>query len=72
MPLYPGAPKNQDDELVLLGDDDSMDPEDSEDEIQDMEIPDGYRLQASSRLLSTVPCCREALSLGWARGGLVV
>lgn len=42
--LYPGAPQNQDDELALLDDDDSMDPED---EKQCMEIPDGYRLQAS-------------------------
>ena len=44
MPLYPHAPLNQDDELALLDEDDSMDPED---EVHGMKIPDGYRLQVS-------------------------
>ncbi|CAB1096612.1 unnamed protein product [Ectocarpus sp. CCAP 1310/34] len=35
----------QTDELALLDDDDSMDPQDPEDEIQGMEIPAGFRIQ---------------------------
>ena len=35
----------QTDEPALLDDDDSMDPQDPEDEIQGMEIPAGFRIQ---------------------------
>ena len=66
MPLYPDALLNQDDELALLDKDDSMDPED---EIHGMEIPYGYRLQASkpaaldSSLLQRGVLVR--LGMGW-------
>ena len=66
MPLYPDAPLNPDDELALLDEDDSMDPED---EIHGLEIPDGYRLQASksaaldSSLLQRGVLVR--LGMGW-------
>ena len=68
MPLYPDAPLNQDDELALLDEDDSMDPED---EVHGMEIPGGYRLQASkpaaldSSLLQRGVLVR--LDMGWFR-----
>ena len=69
MPLNPDAPLNQDDELALLDEDDSMDPED---EIHGMEIPDGYHLQASkpaaldSSLLQGGVLIR--LGMGWLGG----
>ena len=71
MLLYPDAPLNQDDELALLDEDDSMDPED---EIHGMEIPDGYRLQASkpaaldSSLLQRGVLVR--LGMGWFGGSI--
>ncbi|CAB1106479.1 unnamed protein product [Ectocarpus sp. CCAP 1310/34] len=40
--------QSQTDELALLDEDDSMDPDDPEDETQGMEIPAGFRLQEST------------------------
>ena len=71
MPLYPDVPLNQDDELALLDEDDSMD---REGEIHGMEIPDGYRLQASkpaaldSSLLQRGVLVR--LGMGWFGGSI--
>ncbi|CAB1105649.1 unnamed protein product [Ectocarpus sp. CCAP 1310/34] len=40
-----GPSQTQTDELALLDDDDSMDPQDPEGETQGMEIPTGFRIQ---------------------------
>ena len=63
MPLYPDAPLNQDDELALLDEDDSMDPED---EIHVSKSRTVIGFKPLSPLLSTVRYCSEACSLGWA------
>ncbi|CAB1120306.1 unnamed protein product [Ectocarpus sp. CCAP 1310/34] len=60
----------QTDELALLDDDDSMDPQDPEDEIQGMEIPAGFVFKKLNPLLLTDCFCGVERSLDWAWGGL--
>ena len=72
MPVCADTPVNQNDELALLDEDDSVDPED---EIRGMEIPDGFGVQASkpaaldSSLLQRGVFVR--LGMGWF-GGLII
>ncbi|CBJ33249.1 C2H2 zinc finger protein [Ectocarpus siliculosus] len=67
--------QSQTDELALLDEDDSMDPDDPEDETQGMEIPAGFRLQeftpaALDRLLLQRGVLVR-LGMGWF-GGLII
>ncbi|CAB1106728.1 unnamed protein product [Ectocarpus sp. CCAP 1310/34] len=67
--------QSQTDELALLDEDDSMDPDDPEDETQGMEIPAGFRLQeptpaALDRLLLQRGVFVR-LGMGWF-GGLII
>lgn len=71
MPVCADMPVNQNDELALLDEDDSVDPED---EIQGTDIPYGFRVQAykpaalDSSLLQRGVFVR--LGMGWF-GGLI-
>ncbi|CAB1096151.1 unnamed protein product [Ectocarpus sp. CCAP 1310/34] len=70
-----GTSQTQTDELALLDDDDSMDPQDPEDETQGMEIPTGFRIQevkpvALDRLLFRRGVLVR-LGMGWF-GGLII
>ncbi|CAB1096599.1 unnamed protein product [Ectocarpus sp. CCAP 1310/34] len=62
------------DELALLDDDDSMDPQDPEDEIQGMEIPAGFRIQEAKPVALDRLLLRRGvlvrLGMGWF-GGLI-
>ncbi|CAB1118359.1 unnamed protein product [Ectocarpus sp. CCAP 1310/34] len=64
----------QTDELALLDDDDSMDPQDPEDEIQGMEIPVGFRIQEAKLVALDRLLLRRGvlvrLGMGWF-GGLI-
>lgn len=64
----------QTDELALLDDDDSMDPQDPEDEIQRMEIPAGFRIQEAKTVALDRLLLRRGvlvrLGMGWF-GGLI-
>ncbi|CAB1099646.1 unnamed protein product [Ectocarpus sp. CCAP 1310/34] len=64
----------QTDELALLDDDDSMDPQDPEDEIQGMEIPAGFRIQEAKPVALDRLLLRRGvlvrLGMGWF-GGLI-
>ena len=46
-PLFTDTSQPQTDELALLDEDDSRDPDDPEDETQEMDIPAGFRIQES-------------------------
>ncbi|CAB1103676.1 unnamed protein product [Ectocarpus sp. CCAP 1310/34] len=67
--------KPQTDELALLDDDDSMDPQDPEDEIQGMEIPAGFRIQEANPVALDRLLLRRGvlvrLGMGWF-GGLII
>ncbi|CAB1103214.1 unnamed protein product [Ectocarpus sp. CCAP 1310/34] len=70
-----GTSQTQTDELALLNVDDSMDPQDPEDETQGMEIPTGFRIQevkpvALDRLLLRRGVLVR-LGMGWF-GGLII
>ena len=74
-PLFTDTSQPQTDELALLDEDDSMDPDDPEDETQGMEIPAGFRLQeftpaALDRLLLQRGVLVR-LGMGWF-GGLII
>ncbi|CAB1110559.1 unnamed protein product [Ectocarpus sp. CCAP 1310/34] len=60
------------DELALLDDDDSMDPQVPEDEIQGMEIPAGFRIQEAKPVALDRLLLRRGvlarLGMGWFRG----
>ncbi|CAB1100177.1 unnamed protein product [Ectocarpus sp. CCAP 1310/34] len=58
------------DELALLDDDDSMDPQDPEDEIQGMEIPAGFRIPVALDRLLLRRGMLVRLGMGWF-GGLI-
>ncbi|CAB1106322.1 unnamed protein product [Ectocarpus sp. CCAP 1310/34] len=64
----------QTDELALLDDDDSMEPQDPEDEIQGMEIPAGFRIQEAKPVALDRLLLRRGvlvrLGMGWF-GGLI-
>lgn len=64
----------QTDELALLDDDDSMDPQDPKDEIQGMEIPAGFRIQEAKPVALDRLLLRRGvlvrLGMGWF-GGLI-
>ncbi|CAB1117664.1 unnamed protein product [Ectocarpus sp. CCAP 1310/34] len=71
-----GTSQTQTDELALLDDDDSMDPQDPEDETQRMEVPTGFRIQevtpvALDRLLLRRGVLVFRLGMGWF-GGLII
>ena len=75
--MFPGASfagisEPQSDELALLDDDDSMDPQDPEDEIQGMEIPAGFIFQEAKPVALDKMLLRRGRVLvrGWAWGGL--
>ncbi|CAB1108961.1 unnamed protein product [Ectocarpus sp. CCAP 1310/34] len=64
----------QTDELALLDDDDSTDPQNPEDEIQGMEIPAGFRIQDAKPVALGRLLLRRGvlvrLGMGWF-GGLI-
>ena len=77
--MFPGASfagisEPQSDELALLDDDDSMDPQDPEDEIQGMEIPAGFSIQEAKPVALDKMLLRRGvlvrLGMGWF-GGLI-
>ena len=77
--MFPGASfagisEPQSDELALLDDDDSMDPQDPEDEIQRMEIPAGFSIQEAKPVALDKMLLRRGvlvrLGMGWF-GGLI-
>ncbi|CAB1116905.1 unnamed protein product [Ectocarpus sp. CCAP 1310/34] len=67
--------QTQTDELALLDDDDSMDPQDPEDETQGMEIPTGVRIQEVKPVALDRLLLRRGvfvrLWMGWF-GGLII
>ena len=75
VPFVADMSQSQTDELALLDEDDSMDPDDPEDETQGMEIPAGFRLQESTpAALDRLLLQRGVLvrlGLGWF-GGLII
>ena len=69
MTLCADTSHDQNDELTLLDEDDSMD---LDDETHGMVIQDGFGIEASLRpLFLTVSYCSVEYSLGWVWVGLV-
>ncbi|CAB1110373.1 unnamed protein product [Ectocarpus sp. CCAP 1310/34] len=72
--LMEGVDSSDEDDGALLDDDDSMDPQDPEDEIQGMEIPAGFRIQEAKPVALDRLLLRRGvlvrLGMGWF-GGLI-
>ena len=75
VPLFADTSQPQTDELALLDEDDSIDPDDPEDETQEMNIPAGFRIQESKPdVLDRLLLQRGVfvrLGMGWF-GGLII
>ncbi|CAB1112188.1 unnamed protein product [Ectocarpus sp. CCAP 1310/34] len=70
-----GTSQTQTDELALLDDDDSMDPQDPEHETQGMEIPTGFRIQEVKPVALDKLLLRRGvlvrLGMGWFEGLII-